>query len=235
MRFYASQFLRVLDIFCRSEVDDINLGLEHFYGDFNVVHCQLISSGVSCSPLPIHRKTVFVYYQIRDYHSLINHISHVLRPGGLVDLTEFPFSFTGFDRQPVLPPAGSFQPPWTPLLMSYINRAVRARGGDADASTHLHEWVSNHPAFEDVVYREFWIPCSPWMTGNNPVTKFWNEIGSTMRDDIKVSNICYRIIGLHCFCRHSSGLHGHSYLAMASKRDLSTLWNKMQTKSSTRQ
>jgi hypothetical protein len=31
----------------RSEVDDINLGLEHFYGDFNVVHAQLISSGVS--------------------------------------------------------------------------------------------------------------------------------------------------------------------------------------------
>ena len=30
----------------RSEVDDINLGLEHFYGDFNVVHAQLISSGV---------------------------------------------------------------------------------------------------------------------------------------------------------------------------------------------
>lgn len=31
----------------RSEIDDINLGLEHFYGDFNVVHTQLISSGVS--------------------------------------------------------------------------------------------------------------------------------------------------------------------------------------------
>jgi hypothetical protein len=31
----------------RSEVDDINLGLEHFYGDFNVVHARLISSGVS--------------------------------------------------------------------------------------------------------------------------------------------------------------------------------------------
>lgn len=31
----------------RSEVDDINLGLEHFYGDFNVVHTRLISSGVS--------------------------------------------------------------------------------------------------------------------------------------------------------------------------------------------
>lgn len=31
----------------RSEIDDINLGLEHFYGDFNVVHAQLISAGVS--------------------------------------------------------------------------------------------------------------------------------------------------------------------------------------------
>jgi len=31
---------------CRSEVDDINLGLEHFYGDFNVVHARMISSGI---------------------------------------------------------------------------------------------------------------------------------------------------------------------------------------------
>ncbi len=30
----------------RSEVDDINLGLEHYYGDFNVVHTRLISTGV---------------------------------------------------------------------------------------------------------------------------------------------------------------------------------------------
>jgi hypothetical protein len=31
----------------RSEVDDVNLGLDHFYGDFNVVHARLIASGVS--------------------------------------------------------------------------------------------------------------------------------------------------------------------------------------------
>lgn len=30
----------------RSEVDDINLGLEHFYGDFDVVHARLIATGV---------------------------------------------------------------------------------------------------------------------------------------------------------------------------------------------
>ena len=33
----------------RAEVDDINLGLQHFYGDFNMVHARLISAGVSNS------------------------------------------------------------------------------------------------------------------------------------------------------------------------------------------
>jgi hypothetical protein len=32
--------------YLRAEVDDINLGLEHFYGRFNVVHTRIISSGV---------------------------------------------------------------------------------------------------------------------------------------------------------------------------------------------
>ena len=31
----------------RSEVDDVNLGLQHFYGEFNVTHARLVSSGVS--------------------------------------------------------------------------------------------------------------------------------------------------------------------------------------------
>lgn len=32
----------------RSEVDDLNLGLEHYYGDFDVVHARLICTGVRC-------------------------------------------------------------------------------------------------------------------------------------------------------------------------------------------
>lgn len=30
----------------RNEVDDINFGLQHFYGEYDVVHCRLIDSGV---------------------------------------------------------------------------------------------------------------------------------------------------------------------------------------------
>ncbi|EGO05269.1 hypothetical protein SERLA73DRAFT_149454 [Serpula lacrymans var. lacrymans S7.3] len=141
---------------CRSEVDDINLGLEHFYGDFNVVHAQLISSG------------------IKDYKGLIDHISHVLRPGGLIDLTEFPFTFHSYDKKMMLPSPDDLQAPLGAPL----------DGGSADASFNLHRWISEHPAFEDVTYREWWIPCSPWLQGKDAESVFWNEIGATMRDDI---------------------------------------------------
>ncbi|KAL4067303.1 hypothetical protein V8B97DRAFT_2025140 [Scleroderma yunnanense] len=152
---------------CRSEVDDINLGLEHFYGDFNVVHAQLISAG------------------IRDYHSMVDQISHVLRPGGLIDITEFPFYLCGADKQPITFPAGAFEPPWVALWMSYAARAIRGRGADADAALHIHRWISSNPTFEDVVLRDIWLPVAPFLEGNDPDVVFWNEVAVTVRDDVK--------------------------------------------------
>ncbi|KAI6136217.1 hypothetical protein F5141DRAFT_1185261 [Pisolithus sp. B1] len=152
-----------------SEIDDINLGLEHFYGDFNVVHAQLISAG------------------IRDYHAMIDQISHVLRPGGLIDITEYPFYFTGPDKKPIIKPKGTFEPPWTALWMSYANRAISGRGGSSDAALHLPDWISSNPAFEDVVVRDLWMPASPWLEGDDEDTIFWNGIATTLREDMKVS------------------------------------------------
>ncbi|KAI6031338.1 S-adenosyl-L-methionine-dependent methyltransferase [Pisolithus microcarpus] len=117
---------------------------EHFYGDFNVVHAQLIAAG------------------IRDYHAMINQISHVLRPGGLIDITEYPFYFTGPDKKPIIKPKGTFEPPWTALWMSYANRAISGRG-----------WL------------DFWMPASPWLKGDDPHTIFWNDIATTLREDMK--------------------------------------------------
>lgn len=152
---------------------------------------------------------------------------------------EFPFAFTGAEKQPLLPPAGSFHPPWTPLWMSYANRAVKERGGDADASIHLHEWISNHPAFEDVVSREFWMPLSPCVRGSDPESDFWNEIGTTMRDDVKASNFpaiesSVLFFFTLFFCRHFLSLAGHSYLVMAFLQSLSTLWSAMHSENLTK-
>ncbi|KAI6022234.1 S-adenosyl-L-methionine-dependent methyltransferase [Pisolithus microcarpus] len=149
---------------CRSEVDDINLGLEHFYSDFNVVHAQLIAAG------------------IRDYHAMINQISHVLRPGGLIDIMEYLFYFMGPDKKPIIKPEGTFEPPWTALWMSYANRAIDGCGGCSDAALHLHSWISSNLAFEDVVVRGLWVPASPWLKGDDPDTIFWNDIATMLRE-----------------------------------------------------
>ncbi|KAI0274910.1 S-adenosyl-L-methionine-dependent methyltransferase [Gloeopeniophorella convolvens] len=152
---------------CRSEVDDINIGLQHFYGDFNVVHARLVSSG------------------IRDYPSLIDHISQCLRPGGLMELVEFDFRVYDKDHKPFFLPTGVMQPPWFPRWMSFLNMAVRQRGGSPDAANMLHNWTLQHPAFEDVVYEEYFIPTAPFMSHREPNYHFIRSISETFREDIQ--------------------------------------------------
>jgi hypothetical protein len=54
-----------------------------------------------------------------------------------------------------------FRPPWWGVWMTHLLIAIKESGGDVDAATHLHEWILDHPMFEDVVYREFWVPTVP--------------------------------------------------------------------------
>nr|GAT61372.1 predicted protein [Mycena chlorophos] len=151
---------------CRSEVDDINLGLEHFYGDFNVVHARLISSG------------------IKDYLNLIGQMTHCLRPGGLLALMEFDFhvydhSPDGNHRRCELE-TSSVAPPWVARWMIFANRAAKNAGGYPDAATHLCRWCRENPLLEQVVCTDYWVPVSPHPSFND----FQQRIGAQMRDDI---------------------------------------------------
>ncbi|KAF9531824.1 hypothetical protein CPB83DRAFT_847890 [Crepidotus variabilis] len=128
----------------RSEVDDINLGLEHYFADFNVVHARLIAAGV------------------RDYHRMIDQLAHVVRPGGLVDLSEFDFYIYDINHQRVLfDRDNDIRAPWWGRWMHFLHDAVKAKGGDVDAATNLYGWVSQNPFFEDVTYTEHWLPIVP--------------------------------------------------------------------------
>jgi len=150
----------------RSEVDDINLGLEHFYGDFNVVHSRLISAGII------------------DYPGLIDHVSRVLRPGGLIDFSEFAFNCYDENKQPVLVETTCLGAPWLARWLAFSNMAVRQRGGSPDAATELYTWISQHGAFEEVVHKSSWIAASPWIRGDDPQSVWERGLGEAMRDDI---------------------------------------------------
>jgi len=152
---------------CRSEVDDINLGLQHYHEEFNVINARLVSSGV------------------RDYAGLIDQTSQALRPGGLVNFTEFDFYVSGGDKKPLVFDVLELAPPYLPRWMCMVRAAIQERGGDADAALHLHRWISEHPAFTDVVYRDFPFPASPWIPLDHPYAARMNRSGSLMRDDIQ--------------------------------------------------
>ncbi|KAF8628272.1 hypothetical protein AX15_004040 [Amanita polypyramis BW_CC] len=143
----------------RSEIDDINLGLEHFYGDFNVVHAWLISSG------------------IKDYERLIDQISRVLRPGGLIDVMEWDFSVYDVNKRIVNLSTDQWGPPWVPRFTAFVQSAIRKRGGDVVGPLKMELFVEAHPSFEQVVHRDFWVPAYHWSKGestmleNTPLTK----------------------------------------------------------------
>ncbi|KIP11739.1 hypothetical protein PHLGIDRAFT_63365 [Phlebiopsis gigantea 11061_1 CR5-6] len=148
---------------CRSEVDDVNLGLQHFYNEFEVSHARLVSSG------------------IRDYAGFVDQISMTLKPGGLVDLTEFDFRVYGLDKRPIpIDDRASAIARW----MHLAHQAVQQQGGEPDAANHLYEWVRNHNAYEQPVYRHWWFQTSTWNRGTDPESRRQNRYGAAMRDDI---------------------------------------------------
>lgn len=114
-------------------------------------------------------------------------MSQTLRPGGLLDLTEFDFRIYTTDRKPILTDnADSYLARW----MNLCHIAVQRSGGEPDAANYLHRWVSDNPAYEEVVYREFWLPTSPWRRGNDSETRRFNRIANVFRDDVLVSGLC---------------------------------------------
>lgn len=151
---------------CRSEVDDINLGLQHYYGDFDVVHTRLICTGIT------------------DYAGLVDQMVMTLRPRGLLDMTEYNFLIYDHHKKPITPNFPSNQGPYLAQWMHMAQAAIRKRGADVEAAHHLHKWVTEHPDLSDISYTPLWFQASPWKQGDDPATQTDNEVGEVMREDL---------------------------------------------------
>lgn len=191
----------------RFEVDDVNLGLEHFSGEYDVVHARLVSSG------------------IRDYYKLVHDAALALRPRGLAFFIEFDFRVYDINKQPLVPTTqeiwGDFEPPenWTgtgmgrvgggtaqygrrngsghtangngsrpptPYLARWFTlagQAARKRGANIDAAALLHRWISEDRNYEDVVLREFYLATSPW--AKEPNVRRYSEYKNLSDEDLE--------------------------------------------------
>lgn len=118
---------------------------------------------------------------------MINDISLTLRPGGLLDLTEYNFVIHDGNKKRIeLSQEGELTGPWLPRWMSLAQQAIRTRGGEVEAADHLKRWVAEHGSFEDVVHRPFWFQASPWNKGTDAESAHLNKIANTMREDMLV-------------------------------------------------
>jgi hypothetical protein len=122
---------------------------------------------------------------------MIDHISQCLRPGGLMELLEFDFRVYNGDFKPFSFPTDTMGPPWFPRWMSSLNMAVRQRGGSPDAANMLYSWTLQHPALEDVVYEEHFVPTAPFMSCQEPNHHIDRSTAEILRDDIYVCEYKY--------------------------------------------
>lgn len=135
---------------------------------------------------------------MKDYEGLIDQMSQTLRINGLIDLTEFDFRIYGPDKKPVEIQTSSMQPPYLPRWFAFVAMAVRQRGGQVDAANHLSRWVSENPAFGDVVSREFFLPTHPFFRPHDHHWKTKNRIGEFMREDVTVGvPVCVMVCHSH--------------------------------------
>jgi hypothetical protein len=128
-----------------------------------------------------------LFLQVKDFAHLVHAISHVLRPGGLIELVEVDFSVYTPERQRLELNLNRMEEPYLPRWFAFMRMAALQRGGDVDASNYIHSWVHEQGVFENVVYREYWVPTCPWGEGTDLESKWWNSVGETSRDSLLVS------------------------------------------------
>jgi len=103
-----------------------------------------------------------------------------------MELFEFDFRIYDASHKPFSLPTSTMEPPWLPRWMSFLNMAVRQRGGTPDAANMLYSWTLQHPSFEDVVYEEYFVPTAPFMSRHDPNYHFLRSVSETLREDIQV-------------------------------------------------
>jgi hypothetical protein len=99
---------------------------------------------------------------------------------------EFDFTLHDADHKLIPLDTSTIDGPWFPRWMAFAKLAASQRGADVNAASNMRQWITENGAFEDIVYREFWLPTCPWQKGDDPRTAWWRSVGEVMRDDIYV-------------------------------------------------
>ena len=143
--------------------DDINFGLEHFYDQFHFTHLRLISAG----KLILTRTVCILGFNaistgINNYRALIREVAQILRPGGLIVVTELEYAV--YDQHQDLVQPFTDRTIWYPQWMHALVQTHRRVSCDIDAGNLLSDWFREDAGYdwEDIGGEVFWVPLGRW-------------------------------------------------------------------------
>lgn len=133
---------------CRFEFDNVNLGLSHYYGKFDVVHARSTANGIP------------------EYEQFIAECGRCLKPGGILLLTEGDFQLYDENYQKAaVPLEGDLENSWFQRMLFEAYNVMKKRGSSMDAGHSLHTYLSRNSSFEHIGYRHVWCPVGSWKGG----------------------------------------------------------------------
>ena len=138
----------------------------------------------------------------------------------MINVSEFDFHVYDVNHRRVERDVSDLTPPWWGVWLAHLLKAIVKSGGDVDAATHLHEWISDHPMFEDVVYRDVWLPVVPAPLDSSNDTEETRRLEKKLSDDcyVSVANIVFLSALSHSFTRPSFVLAALSFWDMVLHR-----------------
>ncbi|KZO94087.1 S-adenosyl-L-methionine-dependent methyltransferase [Calocera viscosa TUFC12733] len=160
---------------CRFEMDDVNMGMSHFYNQFDVIHARHVCSGIT------------------DYPKFIRDVAGMLRPGGLALFFEAEYYVFDANKRPLgiryHDPSGmrtdEREVPHLARFAAAFVGAVQRRGGKINVGARMPDFAKQTGSFGRVVYQDVWIPATPWIKGNSAEARQLYRVGYMIREDLR--------------------------------------------------
>ncbi|KAG8859393.1 hypothetical protein FRB91_008262 [Serendipita sp. 411] len=134
---------------CRFEFDDINLGLSHYYNQFDLVHSRAVVNGID------------------DFTRYVEDIVGCLRPGGVAILVEGDWRPYREDKITPYPLAGlgGNEGSWWGRICFEAFELMKKRGSSIDGGDEVEKGL-HHPLLRDNQTASYFVPLGPWAIGD---------------------------------------------------------------------
>lgn len=158
--------------------DDVNLGLEHLYGTFDMVHARVILLGIYFCWACFENVVLNTCAGITDARELVRQAWTILRPGGLVLLQEMDYEV--YDDNHKCMEAERVDAPnhsWFATFIRCSRLAARQKDIDMQIFKMHKTWLAEFPDYEKIEHEHCWMPIGA--RHPNPRLPSWFSIHQT--------------------------------------------------------